>query len=649
MLIKIAVFAIGFLSIMTLANPAPAWAQVAPTTKQQADDFVVSSFKKADKDNDQKVTLAEFLVDRVPAEVAKRDFQLVDFNADGALTAAEFAAVPSLVEPWFRGPMPDPMLALVDSIATALEKALGWNTKPDMQIDAESFVTTLAERFGPVMAGLNVGQADTDRDGRVSRAECRRFLEMLFGIRRTDGKLLREPNGRVVNYMLYLYVDLNRNDQLEKAEFMERAFAGDQAKVEFDSVNADGNDVLSFEEWCQLRYRGMNDPIMEFREMDKNLDAFLSPEEVVNGTPDWKRHLAKFAFPGFDLNRDGKLSLSEYRLTLQANPVLPWQNELVDQDGDNTLALQDFRFENGMFPLLHLIYFRRLDTNSNGKLEVTEFQFRTKTPDEFFTLNEDGTGWKSFYRFEGRPACGSPAISPDGKQIAFDAWPQGQQNGSAIYVMDINGSEPKQICLGMMPSWSSDSKKVACSRSSPAYGAWVMDLAGVDNHHIGRGWGAQFSPDGKRVAFTDNGPVIKTWNAETEEFATVFDGKESGYQQIFWNMSWSPNGKQICFKAIKTDKTQEVAMVDTEGDKPNLKVLYTSKNHINADFAWHPTSPRIVFSTINVPTSTTQLFEVDPTMISPPVLLRGQDPKRNNTDACWTPDGKRLIVISGDY
>ena len=650
MFLKSGLICVGYLMLSVYVFVTPVSAQQKPpTTKQQAEGWIAASFKKADKDNDQKVTLAEFLVERLPAEVARRDFQLVDFDGDGALTAAEFAAVPTLVEPWFRGPMPDPMMALVDSISVALEKALGWNAKPDMQIDSEGFKQAIAERFGQVMnVGLFFGKADTDADGRVSRAEGRRYLEMLLGIREIDGKMLREPNGRVVNFMLFMYADLNRNGKLEKAEFMERSFAGDGAKAEFDSVNADGNDFLSFEEWCQLHYRGMNDPIMEFRDMDKNFDAFLSPEELISGTPEWKRHLARFAFPGFDLNGDGKFSLSEYRLTLQANPVLPWQNELADVDGDNSLVLQDFRFEKGMFPLLHLIYFRRLDTNGNGKLDVKEFSFRTKTPDEFFTLNEDGSGWKSFFLFEGRPACGSPAISPDGKQIAFDAW-QGQQVGSAIYVMDINGSEPKQICLGMMPSWSHDSKKFVCSRSSPSYGAWIMDLAGVDNHHIGRGWGAQFSPDGTRVAFTDNGPIIKVWSTETEQFTTLFDGKEFGYQQIYWNMSWSPDGKKICFKATKADNENEVAMIDADGDQPNLKVLFSTKNHLNADFAWHPSGKRIVFATMNLPTKTTQLFEVDPTMIGPAVLVKGQDPQRNNTDACWTPDGKRLIVISGDY
>jgi len=44
-----------------------------------------------------------------------------------------------------------------------------------------------------------------------------------------------------------------------------------------------------------------------------------------------------------------------------------------------------------------------------------------------------------------------------------------------------------------------------------------------------------------------------------------------------------------------------------------------------------------------------QLYEFDPDTDDPPRLMTGQDPERNNEDACWTPDGRQLIVVSGDF
>ena len=41
-----------------------------------------------------------------------------------------------------------------------------------------------------------------------------------------------------------------------------------------------------------------------------------------------------------------------------------------------------------------------------------------------------------------------------------------------------------------------------------------------------------------------------------------------------------------------------------------------------------------------------QLYEFNPKTDDLPKLLNGQDATRNNSSPCWTPDGKRLIVVS---
>ena len=90
-------------------------------------------------------------------------------------------------------------------------------------------------------------------------------------------------------------------------------------------------------------------------------------------------------------------------------------------------------------------------------------------------------------------------------------------------------------------------------------------------------------------------------------------------------------------------------MVNSMGDQPNWKIVYSSKLNINADFAWHPRGHRIVFAAYSPERKLTQLFEFDPDKNDAVKLVKGQSETLNNTDACWTPDGKRLIVISGDY
>ena len=113
-------------------------------------------------------------------------------------------------------------------------------------------------------------------------------------------------------------------------------------------------------------------------------------------------------------------------------------------------------------------------------------------------------------------------------------------------------------------------------------------------------------------------------------------------------MSWSPDSKRLCFKGTKGE-VQEIASVNMTGEKPDLKVHHTGKIFVGADIAWHPQGGRIICSMTCVERGVTQLYEFNPDKNDPPTLVQGQDPTRNNSDLCWTPDGKRMIVVSGDF
>lgn len=620
-------------------------------------DKFVPAFAAVDKDADKRISLDEFLVNRNPADVAKRDFKLFDLNENGFLTLEEFATVPFMIEGDERGPLHDPMSALLDQVIMELDKTFGkWNEHPEVEIPSQRFVQALNARFGTQNVRMDPRTADTDANGKVSRDEARRFFEIQLGIRRGDGRMMRSPSGLIFNYMLHLLVDADWNDQIDREEYRTKGFFTQKPDEEFDAANTNKDGNIDADEWEHYRLRGVMDPVWEFRQIDANLDAFLSPEEIVTGTVAWKKKVAENVFPGFDLNGDGKLSLAEYRMSPHGNMVLPWDWMISDTDGDGTLSFTEFQFDpkafppsnRFQFPLLRYIYFHRLDQNGDGKLDPKEYAYKRKVPDEFFVMNEDGTGWKSLFLFEGHSACGSIAVSPDGKSIAFDSWPGIQQQGSAIFVMNIDEGKPRQICSGMMPTWSNDGQFLACSRNEPVSGVWMLDLASDGHEHLGNGWGAQWSPDGQRIAFTQ-GRELKSFDFATETFQTILSADANPYQQIYWNMKWSPDGKRICFKGLKSDATQEVASVNTAGADSEIKIHYSGKDHVNADFAWHPKGDRIVFARFCPEAGFTQLYEFNPLKDDPPMLLKGQDQTRNNSDADWTPDGKRLIVVSGDF
>ena len=636
--------------VMAISSESGLFADDPPTEIPEA---VSAAFKKADRDGDRALSLEEFVAGRGAADVAKRDFKLYDFDENGSLSLEEFACVrtaPTFEQP---GAVPDYLAKAVDSSVVAIDKAFGnWDQDPDRKVNWAQFQLQFLkdmQQVGPNALRANQIEMDPNLDGLVSRAEARRFVEIQLGIRRGDGTLMRFPNGNVANHSLWLHIDLDRNDRLSRTEYLERSYAGDKAAEEFTKLDLDQSDNLSFEEFIRLPWRGFTDTVLEFRTMDKNLDARLDPNELLLGSPDWKKRLAEHAFPGFDLDQDGLLSLAEYRLTPQSNMVLPWTSVLTDSNGDDQLFFGEFKFDQMQFPLLRMLYFSRLDANGDKQLSVNEFYFKLKTYNELFVLNEDGTGWAPFFKLEKRDV-GSPSVSPDGKTIGFDSY-AGIVDKNVYFLMDMVERKPSDQKFGLMPNWSPDGKRLTISRSFPQRGAWIVtrdDFGREAGEFAAPGWGAQWSPDGKWIIQTDlSAPIISLYNVETKKAEVLVAAQESPYQKIMENMSWSPDSSKVCVKGNKADTTQEMAILDWAAKpKPTLKTRVSTKKSLIADSAWHPNGRRIIIGMHCEERNRLQLYEFDPNNEEPPTLVKGQDPTRHNGGCCWTPDGKRLITAS---
>ncbi len=602
-------------------------------------------FKALDVNKDQQLQLDEY-VRHIPlkADILKRDFKLFDFDHNKKLSLSEFKTTPLVAPVEDRGPIPDPLDAYVDHAMAAMDHSFDhWDEHPERQVDAWTFVQLFISTFGSSTTRPNVKEADTNSDGNVSRREARQFLEIQAGVRRYDGTLLRTADGRVCNLAQFRQIDASDDNRIDAGEFESRTNVGDQFPALLAQVDKDNDGLISFDEWRQLPSRGQISPVNDFRNLDTNLDARVDKAELLKDVPDWKKQMSDCVFPGFDTDGDGSLTLDEYRMIMQANPCVRWQMPVADQDGDHELTFSEFKFDTMRFPLLRWLYFHRLDTNGDGVLTTNEFNFRVKTPDEFFIVNADGTQWRSLFRFETHFACGSPAVSPDGKTLAFDAWSVKPRTSPAIFKLELGTTKPRKISSGSMPSWSADGKRFVCSQS----GIRIINADGWNPMVIrDNGWGAQWSPDGKTIAFTE-GFVINAYDVDTEKIRTILQTHE--YKQVYWNMTWSPDSRLICFKGEKADGTQEVVTLDTSSGKPTQKVHHSTKLNINADFAWHPDGDRIVFSMYNKDRRKLQLYEFNPNSDEPPTLFPGQDETRNNSDVCWTPDGQQLIVVSGDF
>lgn len=629
------------------------------------------AFRRIDQDQDGSISESELAAQTGrPTPEVKRDLRLFDRDGDGRLDQAEFATWPTLFGRDRGGRLPDPFARLVDRYVVLVDNHWDdWDADASGTLSPDEFSQGLTDALGlpitlqPVRAAHAAALAaeaekyfgpipcDLNKDGIVAREEARLAVEMLLGVRLLGGQSLRSPGGSVLNLCHFRQLDRDRSDTLDPAEFRNLGVQGVDPAALFAPADLDRDGQLSLDEWWwQIPFGGM-DPVNEFRGLDTDFDALVDREEL-RKVPSYKLRVAEHALPGFDLDGDGKLSLGEYRFSPLGVPLVDWYREIRDDDGK--LSFAQFVGLADQFILLGWHYFERFDVNADGVLDRGEFNFHARTPEALYTLNADGTGWKKLFELKGYPVIGSPVVSPDGQTIAFDGWQVRATNGRfdatgppTVFAVDIDGKNPRQLCQGQMPSWSADGKRFACSRTQGAYGIAIMSAGGQEQQRIGaHGWSAQWSPDGKRIAYYEGNNLL-VYDVETSQSHDVL-GAGHAYRQIYWNMCWSPDSKQICFKGISAQGKEELALVDAAGAERGLKVRFSGEP-FSSKFAWHPHENRIVFAKPCPERQVIQLFQFDPKTDDPPALVPGQDPASHNEDPCWTPDGKRLILVKGIY
>ncbi|CAN5710787.1 amidohydrolase family protein [soil metagenome] len=142
---------------------------------------------------------------------------------------------------------------------------------------------------------------------------------------------------------------------------------------------------------------------------------------------------------------------------------------------------------------------------------------------------------------------GSPALSPDGKQVAFRAL-------NDLWIMPLGGKPVALIKDGFWkcdPAWSPDGASLAYSTDrAGSLDIWVRDLAtGADRQvtkHAGAAVSAAWSKDGKQIAFLDQTGSLHTVDVATgaikQRFGAIWEpGKPT----------WSLDGQTIALAAFK--------------------------------------------------------------------------------------------------
>ena len=205
-----------------------------------------------------------------------------------------------------------------------------------------------------------------------------------------------------------------------------------------------------------------------------------------------------------------------------------------------------------------------------------------------------------------------PAISPDGKQVAY-SWDAGKGEHSSIYVKLVGAASPLRLtneagAVDHSPAWSPDGGYIAFCRTSgsgseilrvPALGGPVRRVARVKEC----GWGLSWSPDGKFMASPDQ--------AAQEARSIVLVSVESGQAQkltsppvdyYYGDLSprFSPDGKSLLFVRARSGGDRNIYVIGlgvdgtAQGEPRKVSGIGEYPDIIGVD--WMPDGRRIVYS-----------------------------------------------------
>jgi hypothetical protein len=142
-------------------------------------------------------------------------------------------------------------------------------------------------------------------------------------------------------------------------------------------------------------------------------------------------------------------------------------------------------------------------------------------------------------------SCAFPALSPDGKTLAYASDGGGSEDFN-IWIQQLDGGDPVRLthhpASDHSPDFSPDGMNIAFRSKRDGGGIYVMSVHGGREHRlVDRGYAPRYSPDGRWIAYHQGGElyVIPVAGGEALRLASEVQGA--------MQPTWTPDGKYILF------------------------------------------------------------------------------------------------------
>jgi len=235
------------------------------------------------------------------------------------------------------------------------------------------------------------------------------------------------------------------------------------------------------------------------------------------------------------------------------------------------------------------------------------FDAETNGRRDLYVMNSDGTDVRPLTAHDGIDKSAPAYAFPDGREIAYE----GDVGGNVeIFVMAADGSRTVRLtnnpAQDQSPAWSPDGRRIAFASdrdSHPLFDLYLMNADGTGVERLttaGNNGAPRFSPDGSRLAF-HSGRDVYVMDLGTRQLQRLTTETVGGDGL---RPTWSPGGRQIAFMSARSGRMQ-IFVMNPDGSDPQPAVTVPTGSAIDPE--WSPVDDRILY--VHVPEDAPRLDE----------------------------------------